>query len=74
MRVLRFLETHPMVAPNPHTTGISEKPSALFVESVSSPITLFITPVRSINRMCECIYGLSYQYCHLAVQSNTDCM
>ena len=33
-----------MVAPNPQTTGIKEKPSARFVESVSSPITLFMTP------------------------------
>ena len=35
-----------MVAPNPQTTGIKENPSARFVESVSSPITLFITPDR----------------------------
>ena len=33
-----------MVAPNPQTTGIKEKPCARFVESVISPITLFITP------------------------------
>ena len=37
-----------MVAPNPQTTGIKEKPCARFVGSVSSPITLFITPDRTL--------------------------
>ena len=37
-----------MVAPNPQTTGIKEKPCARLVESVISPITLFITPDRTL--------------------------
>ena len=40
-----------MVAPNPQTTGIKEKPCARFVESVISPITLFITPDRALDEL-----------------------
>ena len=37
-----------MVAPNPQTTGIKEKPCARFVESVISPKTHFTTPDRTL--------------------------
>jgi hypothetical protein len=43
--------TYPKVAPKPQTTGISAKPSALFVESVSSPMTLFMTPAKIRGRV-----------------------
>ena len=70
MTALLLLETYPMVPPKPHTTGIHAKPSALFVESVSSPIALFMTPVGGIiNRKCE------YTYDHptnIAVQESSQ--
>ena len=38
-----------MVAPKPHTAGIKAYPSARFVESVSSPMMLFITPKQLLR-------------------------
>ena len=53
------LITYPIVAPKPHTTGISEKPDALLVESVSSPSALFITPIGELLPKRVCVIDLN---------------
>ena len=52
----QYLIAYPIVAPKPQTTGIRANPSALFDGSVSSPITLFITPVKICERLCYLPY------------------
>ena len=37
------VKIYPMLAPNPQISGVKDKACARFVESVISPITLFIT-------------------------------
>ena len=43
---LERLLTYPIDAPSAQTTGINANTSARFVGSVSSPIQLFMTPIK----------------------------
>ena len=42
--------THPIVPPTPHTSGMSADAWARFVESVSSPIMVFPTPMFPLSK------------------------
>ena len=57
---------YPRVAPVAHTTGIKAKPSARLVESVNSPMVLFMTPSekRIISNMHAHGFPVTHQYCH----------
>ena len=53
VRIVHILtegDTHPIVAPTAHTSGMSPEAWALFVESVSSPIMLLVTPMFPLSR------------------------
>jgi len=66
---------YPRVPPTAHTTEIKTKPSARLVESVKSPMVLFITPsgkmvVSECTRMDVLI---TYRYCHSKDRKGIDC-
>jgi hypothetical protein len=45
----REMSTYPTETPSAHVTGISAKACAMLVESVNSPIMLFMTPVFPLS-------------------------
>ena len=51
-----------MLAPNPQISGVKDKACAWFVESVISPITLFITPDRTLVELS--VEVDAHLYCH----------
>jgi len=59
------VHAHPTVDPIDHAIGRNEKACAAFVESVISPMTLFITPMLPLNAPCMHRFRISIQYCLL---------
>jgi len=65
---------YPNVPPADQTTGSRAKPSALLEGSVSSPMTLFITPEKhGVNPGNRAVLYMAYQYFRLKDHKGIDC-
>jgi hypothetical protein len=61
-----------MAAPAAKITGMRGNPSARLVESVNSPMALFITPGKIINEASGFLQVITHQYFHLKDHKGSD--